>query len=487
MLDLLLVHQSSGSWEKAISNYSLPLSLISAVREVPEEYNIKLIDVRIVGKKALDQYLIQDGLLVGFSVLTGLSIKNALEIIHYIRAANPLVKILLGGIHPTILPEQTLSSPKIDYIIIGPGEIPLKNLLASQKTGSPDVDKIKGLGFKRGNKPFINPPGKVSQQELNSYHLPAYSLLDIKHYVFDYNKQPTIYVESSRGCNFHCAFCSNAALKCRWVPYSPAYVVHHLEYLYTRYGIKSFIFVDLDFFMDLERIREFCLLLISKKLKVFWHAQGVRVQEMLWMDREFIYILKKSGFREFEAVGVESGSQRVVDMMGKGFLVKDIPPLNRKFSGIGIPLRYNFFIGSPGEGYGDVRESINLALKLNSENPLSSNSIFYIYTPYPGTGFFEKAIAAGFNPPKSFKEWGNLREWDRAIVPLYSPRIRRKLEKIHFLSIFTTIRYWEKYFQRFRVLKILFLVYRRIAIFRLKRDIFFFMPEFLLWRWIRKS
>lgn len=116
MLDLLLVHQSSGSWEKALSNYSLPLSLISAVREVPEEYNIKLIDVRIVGKKALDQYLIQDGLLVGFSVLTGPSIKNALEIIHYIRAANPSIKILLGGIHPTILPEQTLSSPKIDEV-----------------------------------------------------------------------------------------------------------------------------------------------------------------------------------------------------------------------------------------------------------------------------------------------------------------------------------------------------------------------------------
>lgn len=486
MLDLLLIQQSAGSWEKAISNFSLPLSLISAAREIPEEYNIKLIDARITGLRSLEPYIHQEGLLIGFSVLTGHSIKNALEIIRYIRGINPTVKILMGGIHPSILGGQTLSHPLVDYIITGPGEIPIKELLQCLRSKDTEkLRKIPGLGLKDKTGLHITQAVFHPAEEINSYRLPAYHLIDIKNYLFDYNGLPTIYLETSRGCNHNCAFCSNVPLKNRWVPMSAEYSVNNIEFLYNRYSIKSFLLIDLDFFFDLERVRRFCRLLLEKGLKVSWHNQGVRVAEMFDMDDEFVQLLKESGFREFEAIGTESGSQRIVDLMGKQYKIEKAVSLNRKFARHKIPMRYNFMIGSPAETYDDVKETVKVALKLNSDNSFSSNSMFYIYAPYPGTRFYEQAVDMGFNPPDSLEGWSNLPGWFTA--PIHGKTMRKKLERIHFLSIFTTMTYWKKFFRRFYMLKFMFSVYNKIAIFRLKHDFLLFMPELYLWRMIRKD
>jgi len=486
-LDLLLVQQSSGNWEKAISTHSLPLSLITAAREASREFKIKLVDLRVFGTEALDPFLSQENLLIGFSVMTGTSIQYTLEAISYIRSRTRSAQILLGGTHPTILPHQTLSSPHVDFVIIGHGEFSLRNLLEMRRKSGPFTPQpLDGFGHKANGSCHISKPARINKEEFNNCQLPAYDLLEMSHYIFNYDGQPSIYIESSRGCNHRCTFCSNSALHNRWVPHSPEYIVRHIEYLISHFSIRSFIFVDLDFFFDLSRIRDFCSLLIKKKLNVTWHSQGIRVQELIRMDQEFFQLLKESGFREFEAIGAESGSQRVVDKLKKNFSVRDLPDLNKRLKLSGIPARYNFMMNVPGETYKDIRASIELALKLNKENPLSSNSLFYIYTPYPGTLLYEEAIACGYLFPDTFEGWSKIQGWDK---PLFhkNKSMSNRLQKIHFLSLFTTLHYFKKYFRRYPLLKYVFSFYKPVAIFRLKRDILAFMPEFIIWKIIRRN
>ncbi len=484
MLSALLVQQSSGSWEKAVSSPTLPLSLISAARQIPKEYKIKLFDARIEDEKDILVHLKQPGLLLAFSVLTGASIKNMLSFVKKAKAINHSLKILLGGIHPSILPEQTLACPLVDYIITGPGELPLKELIIqrSKNTGF-NPRGIPGLGFKEENRIIINPKKHPDAKEINSWDLPNYKLVEIRKYLFDYNGKPTIYIESSRGCNHTCSFCSNVPLHNRWVPYLPERVVAHIRYLYENYGIKSFLFIDLDFFTDLERARRICELIIKEKLGISWHTQGVRVAELMQMKEDFINLLKESGFREFEAIGVESGSQHLINLIKKGFNVADLPKLNASFMNFAIPMRYNFMIGFPNETYEDTKQTIDMALTLNRQNPHASNSMFYIYTPYPGTEFYRQAIELGFKAPDNLQEWGNIQGWITS--PIHGRKIQDRLERIHFLSIFTTMTYWSKFFRRYHILWLFFAVYRYIALFRLNKKFFRLMPEFLIWKFIR--
>ncbi len=486
MIDILLVQQSAGSWERPIKNHILPLSLISATRQIPKDFNIKLIDVRIHGKKALLPYIRQKNILIGLSVLTGQSIKNALGIIRFIKEINPSAQIILGGIHPTIQPEQTLASPLVDYIVTGPGETALKEFLihrSGPRISNPD--NIEGLGYKDSGKLFINQPSKLTPEKIDSFGLPSYDLVDIKQYLIDYDGKPSIQIESSRGCNQRCAFCVNSALRQNWVPYSADFVIKHIEHLYYTYGVKSFIFIDWDFFTDLERARQICLQLIQKKIGISWVSQGIHVNELLKIDDKFMRLLKESGFVEFCAIGVESGSKRILKTMNKGYNMEELISLNKNLSRYRIALKYTFIIGTPYEQYKDLQETISLALKLNSDNPYAANSSFYIYTPYPGTKFFDQAVNLGFNPPSTLEEWGDVRGWITSWQRNRGPR--SKLEKIHFLSLFTTAVYWQKYLKRFKLLKPVFLIYSKIAVFRLKKGFFPFMPEFLIWKQLRRN
>lgn len=485
MLDLLLIQQSAGSWDKAVGGHLLPLSLITAARQIPRDSKVRLIDTRIDGEKTLEPHIKQKGLLIGFSLITGPSINNALGIIRRIRGINPTVKVIAGGVHPTILPEQTLAHPLIDYVAVGPGENILKDMVALRKKGAFDPSKIPGLGYKKNGQLYINPAQKIPPEELNTFELPEYRLVDMNNYLLDYYSKPTIYVESSRGCNFSCAFCSSVPLKNPWSAYSPEYVANNIEYLYSKYGIRSFLFVDLDFFHDPQRVKKICGLFIKRGLDISWCSQGVRVNEMAAMDDDYANLLKKSGFMEFEAIGTESGSQRIIDLMGKNYKIDTLIATNKRFASYKIPLRHSFVIGVPGETLEEVKQTISLALRLNKDNPYSANSTFYIYTPYPGTRFYQKALDAGFAAPQTLEAWSDLDGFITA-TPIYSSKVKETLERIHFLTMFTTLVYWKRYFGRVFLLKFVFVFYSKIALLRLKTGFFSCMPEFYLWKALRK-
>ena len=132
----------------------MPLSLIYAARTIQREgFDVVLIDQRLQKdwRKAVVDELRKGPLLVGISVMTGMPIAHALEISRFIKE-HSRIPVVWGGVHPTIMPEQTIADNNIDVIVKGEGEFPLYELSKSFANGIWDLSSVRGISFKKTEK-----------------------------------------------------------------------------------------------------------------------------------------------------------------------------------------------------------------------------------------------------------------------------------------------------------------------------------------------
>ena len=268
-------------------------------------------------------------------------------------------------------------NPFIDYVIMGEAELTLKDIL----DGVPD-NEILGICYRENFQPVKNDK-RPFIENLDALPFPARHLVDNSIYKRPDNGKVQAVVKVARGCPFHCFFClatpvSGAKVRTR----SPENIVAELKECVEKYNIKNFLFWSDIFNFDREWTLELCQKIIESGLKITW-SSNTRADTM---DDEMAKMMYKSGCR-LVSIGVESGSQKMLDNIGKKITLDDIRNTVKILKKNKIKIYNYFVIGLPWETEETVEETIKFAIELDS-NFIS----FYTATPLPGTKYFAYAM-----------------------------------------------------------------------------------------------
>jgi len=329
---------------------------------------------------------------VGFSTLT-CNGAQVFDMGQQIKNRYPDVKVILGNIHASVFAKYYLLSGCCDVVVHGEGEYVVASLV-ERFADNQEYDDISGISLltKDGEVKRNLPDGYI--QDLGELPFPARDLVDQSLYGLSaISNQPFIpgkrqhvkTIVTSRGCPYRCAFCVvHANRKPRYDP--PKKVVDELELLEKQYNATYAYIEDSLFLADRQRIFDICDLYHERSLTIRWGAQA----HVRHVDAELINAIKSAGCFDL-SLGLESGSQRILDSIHKGFKIEQaIKAVKTIKDNSDISVSGLFILGLPGETHQDIMATIKFACSL----PIDFAQ-FSIFTPYPGSPLFDKLAANG--------------------------------------------------------------------------------------------
>ncbi|HBA59785.1 MAG TPA: hypothetical protein DCZ92_02985 [Elusimicrobia bacterium] len=345
--------------------------------------------------------------------------------------------VIMGGPHPTALPRSTLESLPglLDAVILGEGELPMAAIgEAFDKSGKVDFAGIPGAAFLKDGK-YVETPRPEFIADLDSLPYPALDLLD-----GGFESRATGKILTSRGCPGQCTFCANIGLGRKFRPHSPERVVAEISHMVKEYGTRNFHIHDDCFTADPARVAKICDLILWKGLRINWDAAG-RVNTLL--DEELIIKMKKAGCSAMQ-LGIETGNQRINDLIKKGTTLEMAEKCCALLRKHGINCFNSFIIGNESETARTVDETIAFAKKLRA-----TFSAFSILNPLPGTPIFDKYYKEFDRPDTDWSHWTD--QWGtRPCAPRQTALSARQLQ---WLMVWAYVRYYINPTQLFRFLK----------------------------------
>ena len=325
---------------------------------------------------------------IGFSVITGPNLDGALIQAKEFRELFPEAKIIWGNVHASTMPEQTMAEDCIDFVAIGAGEYTLLELLEHLRIGTPALDDIRGLAFKRDGKLIVNERREFIR-DLEAMPDPAWHLVDV-------GKYSGIGLNTSRGCAHRCAFCYNKSYNKDYIGYlSAERIISQIKHVQKNYGAKHVRFNEDNFTFNRKRLRDFCKLVIEQKIKINWSCDS-RAD----LREADIALMVKAGCVAV-GLGLEHGSQRMLDFIQKDITVME---MERTFwSLVKHKVRTSVYImyGFPTETVEDFQATHAMLKRL--DNP------YYMYNrfvPFPGSALFEYCVKHGLvSLPERLEDW----------------------------------------------------------------------------------
>jgi anaerobic magnesium-protoporphyrin IX monomethyl ester cyclase len=316
---------------------------------------------------------------VGFQILTGNRVVSFRLIEHVLRTY-PDVKIVIGGIHATIMHEQILTRYPSITAILGEGEITLSELLDSGKAKE-DID---GIAFNNNGK-IVKTNDRALFENLDELPFP-------KHEAFFNEIRRSGCVLTSRGCPFACSFCCLCSISQRRVRYrSVKNVVDEIEYMAKQFREMDSVWIHDDSFMlNNQRVIEFCEEVISRGIRKKFICSG----RMKPVSRPMIQAMERAGFQNV-LFGLESGAEEILRTSKKGITKKDAIDAFTLFSNSSIRTTAFLIVGLPGETPETVIETIELVQNLQKIKYTFFGDIGVLFI-YPGTEVYEIAKAKGF-------------------------------------------------------------------------------------------
>jgi anaerobic magnesium-protoporphyrin IX monomethyl ester cyclase len=414
---------------------SLPLGLLAvATPLVDAGYKVRIIDQRLEPdwEKSLLTELETRPVCIGVTGMTGSQLWWALKASELVKR-NSDAPVVWGGVHPSLLPRQTLENPNIDIVVEGEGEETFLELLRALGKHQP-LAQIKGIWYKEGGQIRQNPSRPFI--DLNQQPPLAYHLVDLKTYVSSVSGRDALRFETSRGCPFTCTFCYNNFFNHRqWRSFSVEQTLNRMKRAVSEYGVKGFQFSDDNFFTDPDRAHQILEGMVREKMDVFWGKGDIRLDLLSQMDDDFLSLIERSGCISL-VIGVESGSQRMADLLRKEIEVEQAIEVNRRLARYSIQPRYLFMIGAPGETEEDLAETASMMLKLVDENPRAGIGV-QIFVPYPGTELFDIAVQNGLPMPQRLEDWIPYNWINRHLeYPWLTAKRRSLLRMLSFCGIF---------------------------------------------------
>ncbi len=449
-----------------------------------------LVDAQHDNAEKMIERHIGNALCVGISAMT-VHVKHGLELTKLAKSLNPKIPVVWGGVHPTLMPRQTLFHPDIDYIVIGEGELSFLELVKYiGGSGKSSISNIAGIGFKQNGKIVINETGKAV--DLNSLSPPAFDLLDVERYIYDDPEvgERCMNINTGRGCVYNCTFCINTILKdLRWRAVTADNIINEIRLLRERYGIKSVRFTDENFFIDRRRVKEFCEKYIESGIGLPWVAFGrADYFNERHINDELLSLMKKSGCKTMR-LGVESGSQRVLDMIRKGITPEQTIFAVKKLREYGIRPLCMFMIGMPGEQKHDMVETINLIKRLKDANPGTLVVGPQIFRPYPGSEMYNSLKDYGYMEPDTLEGWaGKGSKKDVMFSDFVNlddlPWVKEK-DFIEGLLLYMSIMQFNPNLTKSRLKKIAAAAFKKIISLRLALGFYSFQVDKAVYNWLQ--
>lgn len=389
--------------------------------------------------------------MIGIGFLTA-AYKRALELTKKLRLEIPKAIYFYGGVHTTIDPINILNKFSADFVVIGEGEFTVLEAcerINKEKT----LNGIKGTIYKGKNGKIINNGPRPLIENLDKLPLMARHLLNFeKEYltfpgvIRGYSCKSTT-IMTSRGCPYQCIYCSSNNIFGRKVRRrSVENVMEEIIFLIKTYFIRGIYFVDDTFTLDKEYVLKFCRELKKRNISLIYGCQA-RVNTV---DREMLEEMKSAGFVQID-FGVESGSEKILNVLKKQINPKMAERAFKLAKDAGLRTLASFMIGNPYETMEDIKKSFELAKKLNADY-----TTFLFTTPFPGTELWNLVIKNGwFKPPEEFSEKWTFRQVD---LPIMNINFTKK-ELAHIRARLQNYFFMKNYFQRYNLTMALHIFY----------------------------
>lgn len=378
-----------------------PISLLSVAAPIVQGgFECKIIDERVDNNylELLSEY-VREASCVFLTAYTGYQVTRAYEVAKYIKQNFPDVTLVWGGPHVTHLPDQSIESDFVDIIFWGYAETSIIDLITAINNGE-DLSKIDNLYYKDKNKNVISTTKNTNIAPRNIADIP-YDLIDIFKYINPATKR-FIYV-STYGCPGICTFCATKTRR-KWLPIDIDKVKRDINYLMSKYDYKECVFFDATLFTVDKRVLEISELM--KHYDIKWVANA-RSQEIYNISEDMLSQIIKTGLKQL-TIGLESGSENVVNIMkkGKDHLYK-FEKVANKLSKFNIRMTSGLIFCSPGETIDDLKKTIAYVKKIKKIN----HSFFIsstFFKPLPDTILYDVVRQKGTKLPDTLEEWARV-------------------------------------------------------------------------------
>jgi anaerobic magnesium-protoporphyrin IX monomethyl ester cyclase len=307
------------------------------------------------------------------------------------REMYPDIKLIGGGTHASLMPEEVLRETELDVVARGEGDFTLAEIVSGA-----DYKEIFGISYKEGDR-VVSTPARPLIFDLDRVPFPALDLYDVpkyRHPRFMAHRNPVAYMETSRGCYGACNFCNARRTKLRRK--SVGRVIEEMKYVLSL-GFREIHLADDLFTADLKRVKEICRAIINEKLDISWYPRaGIRVDHV---DIELFDLMKRAGVWSVP-FGIESGNEQILKRIGKNTTLDQVRNAVRLARSVGLTTEGYFMVGHPDETEETMKETIHFATSIGLDY-----AKFTINTPLPGTPLFEEWDRAGVIKTKDWSKY----------------------------------------------------------------------------------
>lgn len=392
------------------------------------EYDIRIFDGNAHEdvRKGIEEF---NPHIVGF---TGHSpqVKEAVRLSNALREWRGGVLQVIGGVHISAVPEQTLKRGSFDIAVIGEGERAFLEIVDAYIDGAMKTDavkKIRGTAFMEGGRMVSNE--RMPQIEnLDEIPHPARDLFNMDYYLgLSFGVRGTVKtavtsITSSRGCPYNCSFCGVNIVFKKVRQFSREYCISEVTELAQKFGVRALYFADDTFIVNKKGVVKFCENLIRTGLskKISWTAQA-RANLIDWDDMETLKLMKAAGCIQLE-YGFESGSDHVLGLLKQNKVtVEDNQRAIDVTHKSGLRVLGTFIVGTPGERTVDLDMT-----KRFIEKNMKKLDYFqaFICTPYPGSPLYEICAERGLVEADYFAE---IERRGKVQVPVFTDTLPHEL------------------------------------------------------------
>lgn len=404
-----------------------PLALIAVAGPlVSAGYEVKIIDSALepdYHNAVLRE--MADALGLGISLVTGPMIKGTLAVSRAVKEKFPGKPVILGGWHPSILPQQTLECEHVDAVVLRQGELAMLEIAQRLAAGAA-LTGLPGTLTKEKGEITWNPQRPHTPVALLPSRMPGYDLIDYERYYRATGLRWLMYT-TSHGCPYNCSYCSNAAVYGRNLDVLPAeQVVDEVSYLVKKYHINLVGVIDDLFFAFRPRSLEIAEGFLRRGLKFEWYIQD-RADSWERLTADQARMFRRSGLARIH-FGAESGSDDVLKAIEKKSDTDAILAAVERCKEADIRASFGFIFGLPAEKEEDLIKSVDLVRRIY-ERYDRADCYTNIFTPYPGSPAWQESIDRGLVPPRTFEEWADF--YPRLqVLPWLSGKKHERLQAI---------------------------------------------------------
>lgn len=301
------------------------------------------------------------------------------------------IPIIHGGIHVTVVPDESITAPEIDLICLGEGEYAMLDLVTRLEQQQ-SIDDIPNLWIKKADGTILKNEMRPLIADLDALPFAEREMFDYRTMLKENPLNATLFM-AGRGCPFRCRYCVNHVLQNRYRGLgkyvrmrSIAHVMEELRFLKQEYGLKEILIYDDTFTFDHRWLREFCEA-YKKEINIPFTV-NIRVDTI---NVDILEMMYDAGCERMIA-GVESGSERVrTEILGRKMSNESIIQIYQKADALGMKTTAYFMVGLPTETPEEAEESITLC-----EIIRPNYSQFTVFYPFPGTELYYLCKEKGY-------------------------------------------------------------------------------------------